>query len=154
MFSQQRQALLLFLTLKKQDNLNILLPNFTTFFKQNNQVFDGAINFVKSQTRWTNYVNRKKSTGKRYRYEIDNAKKHGFVLDPDGVTQFTIKAYHEVKRGERGGVYQVAVEFTDRTIRWADKKEIKKHSSASLQLYFDKLNQPNPEINPDGLQLS
>ena len=55
---------------------------------------------------------------------------------------------------KEGGVYQVAVEFTDRTIRWVDKKEIKKHSSVSLQLYFDKLNQPNPEINPDGLQLS
>ena len=55
---------------------------------------------------------------------------------------------------KEGGVYQVAVEFTDRTIRWVDKKEIKKYSSASLKLYFDKLNQPNPEINPDGLQLS
>ena len=44
----------------------------------------------------------KKKGAKRNRYEIDDAKKHVYVLDPDGVTQFTIKAYHGVKRGERG----------------------------------------------------
>ena len=114
---------------------------------------DGALDFGNSQKKWTNYINRKKSTGKHSRFEIDDAKKHDYVLAPDGVTQFTIKAYHGVKRGERGGVYQVAVEFSDKTIRCVDKKEIKKHSSASLQLYFNKLKQPNPEINLDGLQL-
>ena len=46
------------------------------------------------------------------------------------------------------------VVFSDKIIRWVDKKEIKKHSSASLILYFDKINQPNPDINPDGLQLT
>ena len=140
---------------------NTKLPKhiYTEFYdifqvEQPSREIDGAIDFEISQERWTNYVNRKKSTRNRTPREIDNARQQGYVLDPDGVTQFTIKAYHGVKRGERGGVYQVAVEFTDRTIRWVDKKEIKKHSSASLQLYFDKLNQPNPEINPDGLQLS
>ena len=63
-----------------------------------------------------NCVNRKKSAGKRNRYEIDNARKHGYVLDPDGVTQFTIKAYHGVKRGERGGVYQVY--WQNNTMGW------------------------------------
>ena len=61
--------------------------------------------------------NRKKKAGKRNRDEIDNAKKNGYVLALEGVTQFTIKEYHGVKRGERGGVYQVAVEFSDKTIR-------------------------------------
>ena len=140
---------------------NTKLPKhiYTEFYdifqvEQPSREIDGAINFERSQKRWTNYVNRKKGVRNRTPREIDNARQQGYVLDPDGVTQFTIKAYHGVKRGERGGVYQVAVEFTDKTIRWVDKKEIKKHSSASLQLYFDKLNQPNPEINPDGLQLS
>ena len=86
-----------------------------------------------------NYINRKKKGFKRNRYKIDNAKKHGYVLAPDGVTQFTIKSYHGFKRGERGCVYQVAVELSDKTIRWVDKKEIKKHSLASLNLYFDKI---------------
>ena len=45
----------------------------------------------------------KKKGGKRNRYEIDNAKKHVYVLAFDGASQFTIKAYHGVKRGERGG---------------------------------------------------
>ena len=80
----------------------------------------------------------KKEGGKHNRYEIDNAKKHGYVLAPDGVTQFIINVYHGVKRGERDDVYQVAAEFSDNTIRWVDKKEIKKHSSASLNLYFNK----------------
>ena len=140
---------------------NTKLPKhiYTEFYdifqvEQPSREIDGAIDFERSQKRWTNYVNRKKGVRNRTPREIDNARQQGYVLDPDGVTQFTIRAYHGVKRGERGGVYQVAVEFTDRTIRWVDKKEIKKHSSASLQLYFDKLNQPNPEINPDGLQLS
>ena len=140
---------------------NTKLPKhiYTEFYdifqvEQPSREIDGAIDFEISQERWTNYVNRKKGVRNRTPREIDNARQQGYVLDPDGVTQFTIRAYHGVKRGERGGVYQVAVEFTDRTIRWVDKKEIKKHSSASLQLYFDKLNQPNPEINPDGLQLS
>ena len=84
MFSQQCQALLLFLTLEK-----------------------------------------------RNRFEIDNDKKHGYVLAPDGLTQFTIKAYHGVKLGERGGVYVVAVEFSDKIIRWTDKKEIIEYSSDS-----------------------
>ena len=56
--------------------------------------------------------------------------------------------------GERRGVYQEAVELSDKTIRWVDKKEIKKHTSALLNLYFDKIIQPNPEINPDGLQFT
>ena len=140
---------------------NTKLPKhiYTEFYdifqvEQPSREIDGAIDFERSQERWTNYVNRKKGVRNRTPREIDNARQQGYVLDPDGVTQFTIRAYHGVKRGERGGVYQVEVEFTDRTIRWVDKKEIKKHSSASLQLYFDKLNQPNPEINPDGLQLS
>ena len=54
---------------------------------------------------YTEKLNRKKKAGKHNRYEIDNAKKHGYVHAPDGVTQFTIKTYHGVKRGERGGVY-------------------------------------------------
>ena len=66
---------------------------------------DGAIDFEKSQKKWTNFINRKKKDSKRNRYEIDNAKKHGFVLAHDGVTQFTIKACNGVKRDERGGVY-------------------------------------------------
>ena len=114
---------------------------------------DGSIDFEKNLKKWTNYINRKKKGGKGNRYEIDNAKEHGYVLAPDCVIQFTIKAYHGFKRGERGGVYQVAIELSDKTIRWVAKKEIKEHSSASLNLYSDKINQPNPEIKPDGLQL-
>ena len=64
----------------------------------------------------------KKKGGERNRYEIDNAKKHGYVLAPDDVTQFTIKENHGVKLGERGGVNQVAVELSDNKIRWVDKK--------------------------------
>ena len=55
---------------------------------------------------------------------------------------------------KEGVVYLVEVEFSDKTIRWVDKKEIKNNSSALLKLYFDKINQHNPEINHDGLQLT
>lgn len=108
--------------------------------------------YEKSVVDFTNYKNRKLKN-KTTRDDILKAKNRGYVLAPDGVTQFTIKAYHGVKRGERGGVYQVAVQFSDNTIRWVNKNEIKKNSSESLQLYFDKVNTPNPEINPAGLKL-
>ena len=80
------------------------------------------------------------------------AAKQGYILADDGVTQFTIKAYHGVKRGYFGRVYQVAVEFTDNVVRWVNSEELI-HAKASLNEYFNKLNQPNPEINPKGIKL-
>ena len=78
--------------------------------------------------------------------------KQGYILADDGVTQFTIKAYHGVKRGYFGRVYQVAVEFTDNVVRWVNSEELI-HAKDSLNAYFNKLNQPNPEINPKGIKL-
>ena len=80
------------------------------------------------------------------------AVKQGYILADDGVTQFTIKAYHGVKRGYFGRVYQVAVEFTDNVVRWVNSEELI-HARDSLNEYFNKLNQPNPEINPKGIKL-
>ena len=80
------------------------------------------------------------------------AVKQGYILADDGVTQFTIKAYHGVKRGYFGRVYQVAVEFTDNVLRWVNSEELI-HAKDSLNEYFNKLNQPNPEINPKGIKL-
>ena len=80
------------------------------------------------------------------------AVKQGYILADDGVTQFTIKAYHGVKRGYFGRVYQVAVEFTDNVVRWVNSEELI-HAKDSLNEYFNKLNQPNPEINPKGIKL-
>ena len=80
------------------------------------------------------------------------AAKQGYILADDGVTQFTIKAYHGVKRGYFGRVYQVAVEFTDNVVRWVNSEELI-HARDSLNAYFNKLNQPNPEINPKGIKL-
>ena len=48
------------------------------------------------------------------------AVKQGCVVADDGVTQFTIKAYHGVKGGYFIRVYQVAVEFTDNVVRWVN----------------------------------
>ena len=81
------------------------------------------------------------------------AVKQGYILADDGVTQFTIKAYHGVKRGYFGRVYQVAVEFTDNVVRWVNSEELI-HAKDSLNEYFNKLNQPNPEINPKGIKLA
>ena len=81
------------------------------------------------------------------------AAKQGYILADDGVTQFTIKAYHGVKRGYFGRVYQVAVEFTDNVVRWVNSEELI-HARDSLNEYFNKLNQPNPEINPKGIKLA
>jgi len=80
------------------------------------------------------------------------AVKQGYIVADDGVTQFTIKAYHGVKRGYFGRVYQVAVEFTDNVVRWVNSEELI-HARDSLNEYFNKLNQPNPEINPKGIKL-
>ena len=74
------------------------------------------------------------------------ALKEGYVMRDNGKTQFTIKAYHGVKRGYYGRVYQVAVEFTDNVVRWVNPEELI-HARTSLNQYLDKLNIPNPEIN-------
>ena len=70
----------------------------------------------------------------------------------------TYTEFHDIFQAEQPSleidVYQVAVEFSDKTKRLVDKKEIKKHSSAWFKIYFDKINQLNPEIEPDELQLS
>ena len=52
------------------------------------------------------------------------AEKQGYVVAVDGVTHFTIKAYHGVKRGFKGRVYQVAVEFTHNTVCWVKSEEL------------------------------
>ena len=67
-------------------------------------------------------------------------------MSDDGKTQFTIKAFHGVKRGYFGRVYQVAVEFTDNVVRWVNPEELI-NARTSLNQYLDKLNIPNPEIN-------
>ena len=67
------------------------------------------------------------------------AVKQGYILADDGVTQFTIKANHGVKRGYFGRVYQVAVEFTDNVVRWVNSEELI-HAKEWLNEYFNKLN--------------
>jgi hypothetical protein len=84
---------------------------------------------------------------------IAKAKKQGYVVADDGVTQFTIKAYHGVKRGEKGCVYQVAVQFSDNTVRWVNHNELQ-NAKDSIKAYFKKLNTPNEEINPKHIELS
>ena len=74
-------------------------------------------------------------------------------MGDDGKTQFTIKAYHGVKRGYYGRVYQVAVEFVDNVVRWANPKELI-NARTSLNQYLDKVNTPNPQINKKQIKLS
>ena len=50
-------------------------------------------------------------------------------------------------------MYQVAVEFTDNVVRWVNPEELI-DARASLKEYFNKMNQPNEEINPKHIQLS
>ena len=69
------------------------------------------------------------------------------------LTMDTIKAYHGVKRGEKGCVYQVAVQFSDNTVRWVNHNELK-NAKESINAYFKKLNTPNEEINPKHIELS
>ena len=81
------------------------------------------------------------------------ALKEGYVMGDDGKTQFTIKAYHGVKRGYFGLVYQVAVEFMDNVERWVNPEELI-NARTSLNQYLDKLNIPNPEKNKKQIKLS
>ena len=81
------------------------------------------------------------------------ARQQGFVMADGGKTQFTIKAYHGVKRGYYGRVYQVAVEFTDNIERWVNHEELI-YARDLLNQYLDKLNIQNPEINKEQIKLS
>ena len=81
------------------------------------------------------------------------ALKEGYVMSDDGKTQFTIKAYHGVKRGYYGRVYQVAVEFMDNVVRWVNPEELI-NARTSLNQYLDKVNIPNLQINIKKIKLS
>ena len=81
------------------------------------------------------------------------ARKQGYVMADDGKTQFTIRAYHGVKRGYYGRVYQVAVELTDNIVRWVNPEELI-YARDSLNQYLDKSNIPNPEKNKKQIKLS
>ena len=80
------------------------------------------------------------------------ALKEGYVMGDDGKTQFTIKAYHGVKRGYYGRVYQVAVEFMDNVVRWVNPEELI-NARTSLNQYLDKLNIPNHQKNQKKINL-
>ena len=85
--------------------------------------------------------------------EIEKAKRNGYVKEDDGKTQFTIRAYHGCRRNEKGVVYQIAIEYSDGSVSWEDKKIIEANAKESLNEYFCTLNRPNPDLNKKNIKL-
>ena len=125
-------------------------PNVKKLNKDDKKVYDAQQKIYRKR-RWE-HIGRNISLAEK---EAKKAKalKEGYVMSDDGKTQFTIKAYHGVKRGYFGRVYQVAVEFTDNVVRWVNPEELI-NARTSLNQYLDKLNIPNPEINKKKIKLS
>ena len=68
----------------------------------------------------------------------EKAKKHGFVLEDDWKTQFTIKAFHGTRK-VGAVVQQVAVEFSSGPVQWENVQNLKNNARSSLIEYFRKL---------------
>ena len=132
------------------DIFHVKQPNVKKLNKDEKEVYDAQQKIYRKR-KWE-HIGRNVSQAEK---EAKKAKalKEGYVMSDDGKTQFTIKAYHGVKRGYFGRVYQVAVEFTDNVVRWVNPEELI-HARTSLNQYLDKLNIPNPEINKKQIKLN
>ena len=69
----------------------------------------------------------------------ERAKRHGYVLGDEWKTQFTIKAFHGIRR-VGSVIHQVAVEFSSGPVQWENVSNIKKNARLSLDKYFKRLN--------------
>ena len=69
----------------------------------------------------------------------ERAKRHGYVLGDEWKTQFTIKAFHGIRR-VGSVIRQVAVEFSSGPAQWEDVSNLKKNARLSLDKDFKRLN--------------